>query len=205
MSHFPLQWPDDWPRTPRGRRRHSTYKVNVDAAAKDLLQSIRLLGCRGAIVISSNVPPRTKELIPSGAGAGIDDPGVAVYWTSKNNESRVMACDCWLSVRENVRAIGLAVDALRAIDRSGATQILDRAFQAFGALPASASTPTTPMWWERLGLSESALSAYTLTMVEAQYRTLARAAHPDHHGGSTMEMQALNAAMEAARTYYRGK
>jgi hypothetical protein len=49
-----------------------------------------------------------------------------------------MACDKWVSVGENMRALGLAIEALRQLKRCGASEILDRAFQGFAALPEQA-------------------------------------------------------------------
>jgi hypothetical protein len=47
----------------------------------------------------------------------VRDPGVAVYWTDRRGEARVMACDQWFRLRDNVHAIGHAVAAFRTIER----------------------------------------------------------------------------------------
>jgi hypothetical protein len=99
--------------------------------------------------------------------------------------------------------IGLAIDGLRAIDRAGATQILERAFTAFGALPPAPDVAPKRPWWEALGLPKEALSFATLAMVEAQYRELAAKAHPDR-GGSPAALVELNQAREEARQHFGG-
>jgi len=97
-----------------------------------LIHSIEMLG-GDSVVLSTNIKlrqdglPYANRLLP-------DDPGIAVYWTRKGRQE-VMACDLWLRPWENMRAVGLAIEGLRAMQRSGATQILERAFSSF-ALPA---------------------------------------------------------------------
>lgn len=197
---YPLQWPDGWPRTTY--RKSSAYKISIDKAVDDLMRALMLLGAqKGSIMLSSNVPPRNALGTPRNDGHTVSDPGVAVYWTTTKHGERVMACDRWASVRENVRAIGLAVDGLRAIERAGATQILERAFSAFGALPPSNGAPAARPWWEVLGLKKEALGFATLAMVEAQWRDLAAKAHPDRGADPTLLVE-LNRAREEARAHY---
>lgn len=191
VDAFPLQWPDGWPRT---KHRHDApYKVQLGQARHELLASVRLLGAR-EVVISSNVPVRTDGLPYAGTPERIADPGVAVYWTTGKGEPKVMACDRWLRPRENVRAIGLAIDGLRAIQRAGATQILDRAYTAFAALPVAAGATVLRSWREVLGLA----GVFTREQLEARFRELAKTAHPDLAGGSTAAMTELTAARTSA-------
>lgn len=93
--------------------------------------------------------------------------------------------------QHNVRAIALTLEALRAVDRYGATET-GQQYAGFKALPAgramSASHMTTEEAWSILGsfgftniaeLRESASAAEL-----AQLHRKARAfAHPDRHGG----------------------
>ncbi len=197
---YPLAWPEGWKRTQY--RRSANYKAAIDKAYNELVRELYLLGAlKGSIIVSSNVPPRNAFGTPRNDGANVSDPGVAVYWNSKAHGERVMACDRWDSVRGNMRAIGLAVNGLRAIDRAGASQILERAFSAFGALPASSEAPPARAWWEVLNFPQALISALSLGVVEARYRELAAKAHPDK-GGSDAEMAELNAAREQAKLHF---
>lgn len=201
---YPLQWPDGWQRTSPGGRRSAPYKVDITTAVDELHGVLKRLGAlSGSVVLSSNVPPRNALGTPRNDGHNVADPGVAVYWTTRAHGERVVACDKWATVRENVRAIGLALEGLRAMERAGATQILERAFQAFGALPAAAAAPTVRPWWQVLELSEGMIGELDIAMVEARYRKLAAKAHPDH-GGSEVAMAELNLAREQARAHYGG-
>jgi len=203
-SAVPLQWPEGWSRTPISQRRRAPYKLTPDRAASELIHSLKLLGVMGgSIIVSTNIPVR-KDGLPYSTLREPDDQGVAVYWHTRAHGERVMACDKWLRVHENIRAIGLAVEGLRAIDRAGASQILERAFSAFGALPASSAAPVVRPWWEVLGLQEGSLQFVDAVMCEAKYRDLARKAHPDQ-GGSEAAMTELNQAREQMRQHFGGK
>lgn len=199
---FPLQWPEGWARTPSHKRRRAPYKLSPDAATEHLLRELKLLGAhRSSIVISSNLHLRHDGLPYARQPALQADSGVAVYWSTPAFKDRVIACDRWERAHDNIHAIGLAVSGMRAIERAGATQIMERAFTAFGALPAAAAAPVKRPWWEVLGLKQEALSFATLPMIEAQYRDLAAKAHPDR-GGQPGEMVELNRARHEARAHF---
>lgn len=192
IDAYPLSWPIGWKRTPASARRPSAYKVTMTTARDELLRSLRLLGAKD-IVISSEVPTR-RDGIPYGNYLEPEDPGVAVYWQRKGMPC-VMACDQWRKVHENVRALGLAIDGLRAVERSGASQILERAFQGFTALPADAGVDGAPHWRDVFRLDRNV--ELTRDQVEDVYKALARIRHPDA-GGSTEQMIELNRAREQA-------
>jgi len=192
IDAYPLRWPVGWARTHRDDRRASIYQVSFARARDELLRSVRLLGGVD-VVISSDIALRRDGLPYANQGEPAD-PGIAVYW-SQNNQPRVMACDCWRTVRDNARAVGLTIDALRAIERSGATQLLERAFTGFAALPENAGSNGAPDWREVFCVSRD--ETLTRAQLEQLYRTLVRLAHPDV-GGSVERMVQLNRARDAA-------
>jgi hypothetical protein len=198
---FPLQWPEGWKRTASMARRRSNYKVTPERATNEMLHSLQLLGAdRRTIILSTNIPVR-QDGLPYANHRAPEDPGVAVYWNTKALGERVIACDKWDQVHANIRAIGLAVDGLRAMDRAGATQILERAFSAFGALPAATAAPVARPWWEVFDVPQALLGSLSLGMIEARYRELAAKAHPDR-GGSQEAMVELNFARDQARQHF---
>jgi hypothetical protein len=185
---FPLAWPAGWKRTEAGKRRQSTYKVTLAQARDGVLDSLRLMGVRQHdVVLSSNAGGlSTRE--PA-------DTGVACYWNDKDNQQRVIACDKWKTVRENLRAVGLALEALRTLERTGSSEILNRAFTGFAALPPAGEDD----WRSVLGLRGMAV---TSSDIEERYRQLAKDAHPDA-GGDHDAMVRLNKAREAALAFLR--
>lgn len=187
IQAYPLQWPVGWARTKVQRR--SPYKLPLERALQELTTELRLFRAKD-FVVSSNVEPRLAGL-PRGPAAA-NDCGVAVYWEDLQGRPRVMACDAWDSVRGNVRAIAVTINALRQIERSGASQLLERAFTGFAALPADAGGSS----WRSV-LEIPADQQVTLAAVEAAYRQRARAVHPDK-GGSHEALIAVNRARDDA-------
>lgn len=184
VNAFPLSWPVGWPRTRAPKR--SAFKVTPDAARQELIWEIERMGGRG-VVLSTNIPLRRDGYpFASGKLGGDGTTGVAVYFERKGKPV-VFASDRWDIVHHNMRAIQKTIEALRGIERWGASEMMERAFTAFEALPP----PKSP--WEILGIRPGS----TADEISAAYRAKARAAHPDA-GGSTAAMAELNQARDAA-------
>lgn len=186
---FPLYWPEGWPRTPEGARRTAAYKIPAGRARDHLLKELTLMKAR-RVVISTNVAIRPDGL--PYANQRSNDPGVAVYWKDPEGVERVIACDKWKTVNDNLRAVGLAIEALRALERTGASEIIARAFRGFAALPASTSRP----WRVVLGIDP--MKTPTSTELKEAYLAKARAAHPDR-GGSHDAIVEINDAYEKGK------
>ncbi len=88
---------------------------------------------------------------------------------------------------------------LLAIERAGATQILERAYSAFGCLTGAESTARP--WWEVFGVPQTTINAVSVAVMNARYRELARKAHPDT--AEVLEaMRELNRARDEMRQHY---
>ncbi|WP_392530201.1 J domain-containing protein [Nostoc sp. C117] len=184
---YPLTWATIYPRTPQHKRQAARFEVGFSTARDDLLNELRLLGAKNS-VISSNVPLR-RDGLPYASFREPDDPGVAVYFQIKD-KSYALCCDRWLKVKDNLRAIGLHIAAMRGMERWGVGSV-EQAFAGYQALPPQASERK---WWEVLGVSPRA----TEDEVREAYLKLARQHHPDY-GGSLDKMAAINAAYEQAK------
>lgn len=207
ITAFPLQWPAGWPRTHAGAMRYgkfgtkktmpgrsyaSTVDITIAEATSRVLTELARMGIdRDDVVISTNLTLRLDGLPRSGQPAP-RDAGAAVYWQARKGERRVMAIDQYYKVEENLAAIAATLDAMRAIERHGGAQILDRAFTGFLALPAPTSTKP---WREVMIFGESTPTADQL---RRRYRELASTRHPDRAGGSEAAMSELNGALTAA-------
>jgi hypothetical protein len=197
----PLSWPEGWPRTPEARRTHAKFgkrekhreynwtskrSLSIADAVARLTDELEKLGVRqGDMIISTNLQLRLDGLPRSGQGEP-RDTGVAVYWITKGKPQRVMAVDTYTRVADNLAAIAATLEAMRAIERHGGAQILDRAFTGFLALPASG-----PAWHVVLGVRPDA----TADDIREAYRRKAAEKHPDT-GGSHAAMAELNVARD---------
>lgn len=209
INAYPLQWPAGWKRTDShyrragrfGRARKQKYDgswessrpVTLTEAVDRVLAELQRMGVeRQDVVLSTNVRTRLDGLPRSGEREP-DDPGAAVYWQEAIGPSRVMAIDQYDRVADNLAAIAATLDAMRAIERHGGAEILERAFTGFVALPAPGDGSPRD-WWDVLGVARTA----TLDEARAAYRRAASAAHPDR-GGTDARMAEVNRAWEQAQ------
>jgi hypothetical protein len=210
ITAHPLQWPQGWPRTPAADRTSGRFNkkerqyyslggswsqtkdLTIADATERVLKELRMMKIeRDDCVISTNLALRLDGL-PRSNQPEPADPGVAVYWTISKGETKVMAIDLYWRVADNLAAVAATLDAMRAIERHGGAQILDRAFTGFTALP----NPETPRDWRAtLGIKSDVRD---FDAVKNIYRERASEYHPDR-GGSDERMAELNAALKQAR------
>lgn len=210
ISAYPLTWPEGWPRSAataritarfsRGERQYSSQpgggswlrkkSLTVADGVVRVVEELSRLGIdRQDVVISTHVRTRLDGLPRSGEREP-EDPGAAVYWVDRDGRHRVMAIDRYDRVADNLAAIAATLEALRAIERHGGGEILDRAFTGFAALPA----PDAPEDWRSvLGVP------FCRSLNEAldAYKRRRSACHPDK-GGRAEDFYRINRAIAAA-------
>ena len=188
IEAYPLAWPQGWPRKKSYQRSRAKFSTSgrvlsvMDGIQRVLLELERLGAKRDDLVISTDIPTRLDGLPRS--DRTVADPGVAVYWR-KGKDTRCMAVDRYDRVADNLAAIAATLEAMRAIERHGGAEILDRAFTGFVALPAP------EQWWQVLGVAESA----TCEEIDTAWRRLAAQHHPDR-GGNSAQMARINTARD---------
>jgi hypothetical protein len=185
---FPLAWPAGWSRT--GWPHESRYRVTFARARDDLVEELSKLGAK-SIVISTNIPLK-RDGFPYANFREPEDRGVAVYFDLEG-QTQVIACDKWNRVGDNLRACGYAVGSLRQLERCGASEILERAFTGFRALPAG------PSCWSVLQIEPTTDHA----AITSAFKRRALQCHPDVDGGSQSAFQALQSAYEEAQRHAR--
>lgn len=196
---YPLRWPSGWPRT-NTRQTTTRYKVPFSEARDDVLGELGRLGAVEC-VISSNLPLRLDGFPRADvADPYVADPGIAVYWVtlardaSRTQQHRAIACDRYTRARDNLRACGMAIGALRTLQRSGATQVIDRVFGGFAALPANAGSGRA--WRDVLGFAPTDVVGESA--VRQRYLELIARAHPDKPEGSHERAVEIGAALASA-------
>lgn len=195
---FPLTWPADWPRTKD--RAQSAYRVSFARARAACLRSaaryiegsgtekaVQELCFGGLLVVSANAPVRLNGTPYANADKVAFDPGVALWWLPKGSTTpHVLACDKWLDLRSNMRALGLAIDALVQLERSGASQVFERATLHFQA--------PRPEWFTLLDLQQW---PPTHEQIKEAYRRAALKHHPDKGGDAEVFIK-IQSAYEKA-------
>lgn len=185
IEAYPLQWPGGYPRTARPSDKYKFYPGSLSGEISGLKDELKRMKATG-LVVSTNIPLKADGN-PYATYSKPADVGVAVYF-SVNNKALALCCDKWNSVEANLRALTMSVDAMRGLDRWGVSEIMNRAFMGFKALPEKAASFP---WWDVLGLSRTC----TRNEIEAAYKTKIKIHHPDN-GGDTVKWQELQEAYQ---------
>jgi len=197
MTKYPLTWPTGWKRRESHRRDPAQFSkdkrpLSVYDGTQRVLSELRRFGVvESDTIISTNVQLR-RDGLPLSNQAEPSDPGVAVYW-KKYGKDQVMATDTYRRVADNLAAIAASLEAIRAIERHGGSQIMDRAFLGFTALPAP------EQWRDVLEMPQDAPTHKTVREVARDhYMRLAKKHHPDN-GGNAEQMARINRAWSDAQ------
>lgn len=186
VEAYPLCWPSGWTR--ENCVEESKFATSGTKAHKMLMGEVSRMGGT-AVIVSTNVPLRQDGMIRMDREPV--DSGVAVYFTRKEKQV-VFACDRFDLLRDNMLSIAKTIEALRGIERWGASDMMERAFSGFKQL--AAENGEAP-WWVVLGVEEKA----TLTKIHEAYYRGCKEAHPDVDGGDEELMKRLNVAIQQAR------
>lgn len=198
---YPLSWPIGRPRTPRHHQGKSPFRTTAGgkkttltvAGGRDrLFAELERLGAT-SVVVSSNVELRLDG-IPRSGQPEPQDVGVAVYF-AVNKERRVMACDRWNRVADNLAAVGETIARQRAILRYGAVTS-EQIFAGFRALPAPGQTSNdhfatakdAASWLgaETPGIASAIGLLTDVTKYRAAKAEAVKKHHPDRNGGEPM-------------------
>jgi len=180
---------DRWPgqRTSSRARQQARFRVGYRSTLDLLETELRHLRARDIIIqagfslsdIRNDGWPRSNARRP-------DDPGVIVSFVSPKG-ALSFPCDRYTEWEDNLRAIALSLEALRAVDRYGVTQHAEQ-YRGWQALPP-AQSPDEPMSPEAAaeflarhgGIFVSPVHTDPAAL-DAAYRNAARVLHPDAGG-----------------------
>lgn len=190
VDAYPLTWPDGYGRTKTPQNSRFRDSTSFGYVRDGLIDELRKLGAT-KVIISTNIEINRSGLPYSGRKEP-NDSGVAA-WFFMDKETRVIACDAWKTVRENMAALKNTVAALRGIDRWGASQILDRIFRGFAALPAPIVAKRS--WRDVMEFEPD--DEINREHVKARFNRLAKKLHPDH-GGDAAQFAELHEAYKEA-------
>jgi hypothetical protein len=191
---------------PASKREWSRFDTTWSKTLQLLSREIDMLGGRD-VVIEVDVPEKAIRLDGMlRADAKAASPAVVVAFESKHGPM-LYRCDRFVARwsgqpadwQQNVRAIALTLESLRAVDRYGATETGQQyaGWKAIGSTPAAVPLATEAAWATLRNLAE--VSAEDDVSEERIISLARRHAHPDH-SGSAETWAAFDEAYKAVRS-----
>lgn len=204
---------EKYPETPTREPKNGQFKVGYQRLLDDLSAELERIDATSVVLELDIAPSRVREFRNSFNGWPKADTrikkdgtdGVVLNFEIARKSYR-FACDTYWEWQDNLRAISLTLEALRAVARYGATKRNEQ-YRGYEALPPP--KPETPIFESDEDAARFILSASkegfipeTVRQVlnskerfQHYFRIAARNCHPDM-GGSTEEMKRLNMAAD---------
>ncbi len=197
-------WSEPW--TAKPGHREATFRSTWNQTLRLLADETGRLDAGLVVVeIDTEMGSLTRDRHSVRPPAAPRHPGVRVVFESRHGRQRFATAE-YTYWRDNVRAVALALTALRAVDRYG----VSRGEQYVGFRPAIGAGPSAPdpdlenprraIAWMTSALRDfGELEGGTPDQV---YRRLARRLHPDHGGGDAdtwQKLQSVKVLLESVK------
>lgn len=196
-----------WPvkETPAYARKRATFRVGYQDRLDLLEHELEKLNAKN-IVIQAQF--EAKEIRQDGwprSSARPKGPAIIVSFKGSNGPLS-FPCDHYQSWEDNLYAIALSLEALRAVDRHGVTKNAEQ-YRGWTQLPAAEAktdgfldAEQAAKWLAVVsGCSQSATFIQVNSVAQdAAYKMAAKRLHPDT-GGSTEDFQKLQECMRVLR------
>ena len=190
---------EHWPGTKTQFRKSSQFKARWGQTLQLLRRELNHIGARDAVIHAEVSDADVRNDGELRANARPRGPGVIVAFEHRKRGWLQFPCDTFNHWQDNVRAIALALEALRKVDRYGVTKDAEQ-YAGFRALPSSTS--------ETIGFAAAKEHIENLTgdaILPENFDTIRRralrAAHPDT-GGSEEVFNLTQAALGEIETRF---
>lgn len=178
-----------WPRDFTKGRKRSPFKGDYNRTMRLLERELSHARAKEPIVQLALMPSDFRIDGRPYANVNPSHPGVILSFT-KANMPLSFPCDTYWTWIENLRAIGLALDSLRRVERYGVTKHAEQ-YRGWNALPPAIITPQSMTVLEaaefignQIGMkSGHAILARDAEMFRLNYRQAAKRWHPDNFQG----------------------
>lgn len=202
-----VSWPG--PVTPSSKRKRAPFRVSYPTVLKDLERELAHLGATQVMIearCDESAIRRDGQLY---ADARLSGPGIVLTIRTRAGETYRYPCDTYTEWQDNLRAIGLTLERLRAIDRYGVAKHREQ-YAGWKALPnaGQSSTTMTADHAARL-LAQFAdihpqLVLYNAEKARSAIRVARSKTHPDA-GGSAQEFALVEEARRVLEQHHGGK
>lgn len=187
-----------WPGAQTGKRRSAPFTAGLTSTLQLLDTELRHLGVRGTPVLEVAIPAEQFRLDGRPrANATASSPAVILTVVGRPG-AMSYPCDRFTTWQDNLRAIALALEALRKVDRYGVTAQGEQ-YRGFLAIEAAGPGVMTPASARQLLLRLVPSAGPGVTDAEL-IRAAKRAAHPDQGGNVDLFQQVLDAERTLTRS-----
>lgn len=196
-----------WPREETGHRKPSRFRARWSDTIELLKRELRLLRARNVVI---QLDLREEDIRLDGlprANARPSTPRVILSCETPDGPLS-FPCDTWNDWQDNVRAIALTLEHLRAVDRYGVTKHREQ-YTGWRALPGAgaSSVASSAEWAAQFIASASGKEVWGILddpdYAADAYRLAAKRLHPDA-GGSTEAFQRLQEAKRILDAHHGG-
>lgn len=202
-----------WPKEPTRARKQSRFQASYQETLDLLNRELRQLGARDAVI---QLALEAKDIRLDGlprAHARPAHPGVILSFAGRHGPLS-FPCDTFADWESNLRAIALALEALRAVDRYGVTQRAEqyRGWAQLGDGGQAADADLTSMILDEAarfvsdhGCGLASGPQVILSNADAftgWYQNAARRLHPDADTGDHESFVKLQAAAKLLRAHH---
>ena len=204
-----LRWPTNWERTPPERRSAAYLGLERIVSERSLLDTLQQMGARHIEVTCNPTWRDGQGLVRMPA-----DTGVSLWFLDDHGDRYVLACDTYMTVRDNITALYFLAEGMRHAAARGAGVAVAKMFmglivteQEYVGRVTQEAPPSPPAdhgsanWWNVFGFSM--LAEATLTMCEKKYRAMVKRIHPDKPDGDAEAMRIWTEAIQSARQHFK--
>lgn len=201
---------DRWPGERTGTRQSSRFRAGWSDTLELLNRELENLRARDPVVMLDLTEGDIRLDGWPRANARPGHPGVILAFGSPYGPLKY-PCDTFTTWQDNLRAIALALEALRKVDRYGVTKRGEQ-YTGWRALPGAGGTTATMTAEAAAQLIASLAGNGTVdgpallhdrALLPGAVRAAARHAHPDA-GGSTEAFQQLQVAKRVLEAHHGG-
>lgn len=168
-----------WPGALTAKRQRAKFRAGYKDTLALLDRELRHLGARQVVLQVALTEDQIRLDGRPRAGASPSHPGIVLSFESKHGPLSY-PCDRFTEWEDNLRAVALSLEALRAVDRYGVTRRAEQ-YRGWQALPPPAGRRLDVQSAVRLLARLSGLEVRADNLAEA-YRAAALKAHPDRGG-----------------------
>lgn len=214
-------WPDEF-RDGKTEFENCRFKATWSKTETLLLRELERMGAKNIVLRTGHYPRDiTRDGLPRIDARKPRFPGVVVAFQKYNPETKrydtiQFPCETYEYWEDNLRAIALAMEALRAVDRYGVTRKNEQyagwtrriesqaqTGAGNGKLTVEAAALVLAACASASGVQYSSVLVQSdASEMERAYRAAAKEAHPDR-GGSDASMAKVNEAAAVLRAHFK--